>query len=68
MAWIIHHLDVLEHYSFQYANTYTLRASTLYSRSFQRSRASTLTNHKQESIRLTNTSSYKNLSEAWANK
>ena len=68
MAWIIHHLDVLEHYAFQYANTYVLRASSLYSRSFQRSKSTTSTNHKQESIRLTNTPSYKNLSEAWACK
>jgi len=29
-------LDVLEHYSFQYANTYLLRSSTLYCRSFRR--------------------------------
>ena len=39
MAWFIHHLDVLEHYCYQYATTYTMRASTLYTRSFQKMRA-----------------------------
>lgn len=34
MAWIIHHLDVLEHYAFQYAGTYRIRSSSLYTRSF----------------------------------
>ena len=39
MAWFIHHLDVIEHYCYQYATTYTMRASTLYTRSFQKMRA-----------------------------
>jgi hypothetical protein len=34
MAWIIHHLDVFEHYAFQYSGTYLARASTPYARNF----------------------------------
>ena len=64
MAWIIHHLDVLEHYCFQYANTYLLRASSLYSRSFRQARSST---GSPTSSKLMN-SSYNNLGDAWSRK
>jgi hypothetical protein len=69
MAWIIHHLDVLEHYSFQYANTYLLRSSNLYSLSYGRIRKSAFTHmNTVKSARLASASVYKNLHEAWKRK
>ncbi len=72
MAWIIHHLDVLEHYCFQYANTYLLRASTLYSRSFGKFKWSEYMrgvnnfDNRYDSDKLVQFSSYKSLSKVWS--
>jgi hypothetical protein len=74
MAWIIHHLDVLEHYAFQYARDYTLRASTLYSKSFWHFRLgshATLSNlggSTQNASQTKRSNSYKELSDSWARK
>ena len=69
MAWIIHHLDVLEHYSFQYANTYLLRSSNLYSLSYGRTCKSAFIHmNTMKSARLASASVYKNLHEAWKRK
>ena len=71
MAWIIHHLDVLEYYSFQYASTYIIRASSLYSRSFWTYRWSVyMRNVNNEATgrtpaKVMRTQAYKNLDEAW---
>ena len=74
MAWIIHHLDVLEHYAFQYARDYTLRASSLYSRSFWHFRlgsntptSSSIKSNKSAS-EMRKTSPFKDISSSWARK
>jgi hypothetical protein len=69
MAWIVHHLDVLEHYAFQYANTYALRASTLYSKSFGKmSRTARPALSTRVTARLASSTAYKSLSSSWSNK
>jgi hypothetical protein len=69
MAWIVHHLDVLEHYPFQFANTYTLRASSLYSLSYVRIRKSAFAPMGTiSSARLASAATYKSLQSAWVRK
>ena len=64
MAWIIHHLDVLEHHAFQYAGTYKLRASSLYSRSYWRMYHQSRSQYSgsAKSAKLVSSTAYKDLS------
>jgi hypothetical protein len=66
MAWIIHHLDVLEHHSFQYAGSYLSRASSPYSRSFWKIRGMSHSASTLASSYQTEKSKYKSLSESWS--
>jgi hypothetical protein len=74
MAWIIHHLDALEHYAFQFTRDYSLRASTLYSKAFWSLRLgpyatlSTLLGNKKSTSSIKKTPSYKKISESWFRK
>ena len=34
MAWIVHHLDALEHHAYRYASTYSIRVGTTYAKTF----------------------------------
>ena len=66
MAWFVHHLDAVEFYAFQYAGTYVMRASSLYSRSFRSSvRKSRLAWNTRTSAKITASSSYKSLATTW---
>ena len=68
MAWIVHHLDVLDHYAFSYANTYRLKAATLYSKSFAKSSrsANPVSPIKpKEGVRLARTGQFASLSSSW---
>jgi hypothetical protein len=38
LAWFIHHFDVIEHYGFQYSQTFVKRSMVLYSGAFKRSK------------------------------
>ena len=68
LGWIIHHLDVLEHYAFNYARDYTLRASSLYSRSFGTVVFSIYADPKALIARARKSSHHKNISESWVRK
>ena len=63
MAWIIHHLDAVEHYAFQYASTYTMKASSLYNRSFHTSAQSSF---KLSSPTRVMRYSFKDISRVWS--
>jgi hypothetical protein len=61
MAWIVHHLDVLEHYAFSYAGTFKVKSSSLYSRSYWKMYYRSRTRYSKPS-KLTQTPSF-NLAE-----
>ena len=68
LGWIIHHLDVLEHYAFQYARDYTLRSSSLYARSFGSVQFSIYADPKALLVRARRSRHFKNISDSWIRK
>ena len=71
MAWIVHHLDILDSYPFSYATTYRLKVVTLYRKSH---RAHKWHNYMRnvnnwdgrwDSDKLIKMGSYKSLTGAW---
>jgi hypothetical protein len=77
MAWIIHHLDTLEYYPFQYSRTYLLRAAAPYSA--RRSNPSqrgwglqgryrTVNARRLVLVRAMSAKAYLTLSQAWTSR
>ena len=62
MAWFIHHLDAVEFYCFQYANTYKLRAGSLYNKAF---RSSAYSSTRLVSAPAMRTSAFRAIQSIW---
>jgi len=74
MAWIVHHLDALEHYSFQLSHTFTFKYKSIYRRSWRRKRwheymrnVNNL-NDKWAPEKMMKMPEYKSLYKAWRSK
>lgn len=68
LGWIVHHLDVLEYYSFSYARTYSLKSCTKLNKTTKLYKSFSTQNKKSPRPILSKSKSYGNLHHAWHRK